>query len=212
MLNKVLIHPSYFPSISHYALICQTEELIFEQYDHFQKQTNRNRCYIYGANGKMILTIPVKKQRNSQHQLYKDCQIDYSFHWQKNHFKSIESAYRTSPFFEFYEDQFIELFQKKTKFLIDLNYDTIELLNKCIGITSKSSKTTSFEKTINNRIDFRFLIEGKTDTFQNKPYLQVFDQKHGFIPTLSVLDLLFNQGNLTKDYLINQPLDHLLTL
>lgn len=204
-MNNILIHPTYFPSISHYVAIVQAESVTFEMEDNFQKQTNRNRMYIYSPNGIQMLNIPIKHSKD-KHQKYKDVRIENDFGWQKNHFKSLEAAYRTSPFFEYFEDDFRPLFQKKHEFLMDLNYEIFQLVNDSLGINIQPEKTTEFFHEVSNYTDFRPLVNGKKDTTQLEEYTQVFNEKHGFINNLSILDLLFNEGRYAVDYLKNQQL------
>ncbi|MEZ4838803.1 WbqC family protein [Flavobacterium sp.] len=202
---KVLVHPTYFPSISHYAAMVQAEQVVFEMEDNFQKQTNRNRMYIYSPNGIQMLNIPIKHNKVT-HQKYKDVKIESEFNWQKQHFKSLEAAYRASPFFEYFEDDITPIFQKKHTYLLDLNVEIFELLNQCLGVTISPEKTFEYFHEVNNCIDFRWLANGKKDTTQCEPYTQVFGEKHGFMNNLSVLDLLFNEGRYALDYLKNQQL------
>ena len=202
---KTILHPTYFPSISHYIAMVQADELVFEVDDNFQKQTNRNRMYIYSANGLQMLNIPVKHSKE-KHQKYKDIIIEDAFDWQKNHFKSLEASYRTSPFFEYFEDDILPVFQKKHKFLMDLNFQIFDIVNECLGIDLPFSKTEEYFHTIENMNDLRYLANGKKDTTTIKPYTQVFDDKHGFINNLSILDLLFNEGRHAVDYLKQQSL------
>ncbi len=202
---KSILHPTYFPSISHYAALVQAHEVVFETEDNFQKQTNRNRMYIYSANGIQLLNIPVKHSEN-KHQKYKETRIENAFDWQKNHFKSLESSYRTSPFFEYFEDDFQPIFQKKHTFLMDLNFEIFEIVNYCLGINIPFEKTDEYFHEIPNLKDFRPLANGKKDGNQFEPYTQVFDDRHGFITNLSILDLLFNEGRFALDYLKNQQL------
>ena len=200
---NILIHPSYFPSISHYIALTQADTVTFEMEDNFQKQTNRNRMYIYSPNGIQLLNVPVKHSAE-KHQKFKDVRIENDFGWQKNHFKSLEAAYRTSPFFEYFEDDFRPLFEKKHEFLMDLNLEIFELVNDSLGIHIKAEKTIEFFYKVPNFNDFRHLINGKKDTTQIEEYTQVFNEKHGFINNLSILDLLFNEGRYAVDYLKNQ--------
>lgn len=205
IMNNILIHPTYFPSISHYVAIVQAESVTFEMEDNFQKQTNRNRMYIYSPNGIQMLNIPIKHSKD-KHQKYKDVRIENDFGWQKNHFKSLEAAYRTSPFFEYFEDDFRPLFEKKHEFLMDLNLEIFQLVNDSLGINIQPEKTTEFFHEVSDYIDFRPLVNGKKDTTQLQEYTQVFNEKHGFINNLSILDLLFNEGRYAVDYLKNQKL------
>lgn len=202
---KTLLHPTYFPSISHYIAMVQAEEIEFEVDDNFQKQTNRNRMYIYSANGIQMLNIPTKHSIE-KHQKYRDIRIENAFDWQKNHFKSLEASYRTSPFFEFFEDDILPIFQKKHSFLMDLNFETFEIVNDCLGINLPYTKTTEYFHTVENTIDVRHLANGKKDTTQLEPYTQVFEEKHGFIQNLSILDVLFNEGRHAVEYLKRQQL------
>ena len=199
---NIIIHPTYFPSISHYIAMLQADLVTLEMEDNFQKQTNRNRMYIYSPNGVQLLNIPVKHSID-KHQKYKDVRIENDFGWQKNHFKSLEAAYRTSPFFEYFEDDFRPLFEKKHEFLMDLNLETFELVNDALGVQFSIEKTDEYFHEVTNLKDFRSLANGKKDTTQIEEYTQVFNEKHGFINNLSILDLLFNEGRYAVDYLKN---------
>jgi len=199
-MNNILIHPTYFPSISHYVAMLKADSVTFEMEDNFQKQTNRNRMYIYSPNGIQMLNIPIKHSKE-KHQKYKDVRIENDFGWQKNHFKSLEAAYRTSPFFEYFEDDFRPLFEKRHEFIMDLNLEIFELVNSALGIKIIPEKTTEFFHDVPNFIDLRHLANGKKDTTQLETYTQVFHDKHGFINNLSILDLLFNEGRYAVDYL-----------
>lgn len=202
---NLLIHPTYFPSISHFVAMAQNDKIVFEMEDNFQKQTNRNRTYIYSPNGIQLLNIPVKHSKQI-HQKTKEVKIETNFDWQKQHFKSLEAAYRSSPFFEYFEDDIRPIFEKKHLFLIDLNFETMSIVSKCLRMKFEYDITTEyFHKTDNNSIlDFRFLADGKKDTSQFEPYPQVFEEKQCFLNNLSILDLLFNEGKYALDYLRNQ--------
>ncbi|SHN03820.1 WbqC family protein [Flavobacterium xinjiangense] len=204
---KTLLFPTYFPSISHFAALAQSENTVFEIEDNFQKQTNRNRTYIYSPNGIQLLNIPVKHYKES-HQKTKDIQIETDSQWQKQHFKSLEAAYRSSPFFEFFEDDLRPIFEEKHKFLLDLNFKTIEILSKCLRMKLEYTTTTEYfhEVDTNEYKDFRALVNGKKDPSLFESYTQVFDDKYGFINNLSVLDLLFNEGKYALDYLKKQEM------
>lgn len=204
---NILIHPTYFPSISHFAAIVQAEKITFEMEDNFQKQTNRNRTYIYSPNGIQLLNIPVKHSK-ATHQKTKDIQIENDFDWQKQHFKSLEAAYRSSPFFEYFEDDLLPIFEKKHQFLMDLNWEVFDLITRCLRMKVAYSTTTEYFHEIdsNEITDFRFLANGKKDLSQFESYPQVFNDKYGFINNLSVLDLVFNEGKFALDYLQSQQL------
>lgn len=202
---NIIIHPTYFPSISHYVAMMKAETITFETEDNFQKQSNRNRMYIYGPNGLQLLNIPVVNS-SERHQKYKNVKIDNSVDWQKNHSKSLEAAYRNSPFYEILEHDFIPVFEKKYTFLLDLNFQIFEIVNDCLSVELPFSKTTEYFHETNEFEDFRNLVNGKKDTFTNIRYTQVFEEKEGFLPNLSVLDLLFNEGRCAKGYLKEQTI------
>jgi len=204
---NLLIHPTYFPSISHYVAMAQSEKIVFEMEDNFQKQTNRNRTYIYSPNGIQLLNIPVKHSKQ-RHQKTKDVKIETDFDWQKQHFKSLEAAYRSSPFFEFFEDVIRPIFEKKHTYLMDLNLETLAIVSKCLRMKLEYGTTTEYFHEVDSNVtmDLRRLANGKKDHSQFEPYTQVFEEKQGFLNNLSVLDVLFNEGKYALDYLKNQKL------
>ncbi len=200
----LLLYPTYFPSISQFAAIAQADAVTFEVCDSFQKQTNRNRMYIYSPNGQQLLNVPVKHDR-TRRRMTREVAIDNSFGWQKQHFKSLEAAYRSSPFFEYFEDAIAPVFVKKHHYLLDLNFEAIEIVSKCIGLGIRYEKSVEYFRESEGVLDLRPLANGKKDTAVLEPYTQVFGDKHGFINNLSILDLLFNEGRHAKDYLMRQP-------
>jgi len=182
--------------------IVNADNLTFETQDNYQKQTYRNRCYIYGANGKQLLTVPTIHKKTNTKQKSKDIKVDNNTPWQKLHIKSLQSAYRSSPFFEFYEDDILEVFNKKYAFLLDLNFKIISIINDCLQLEIPIQKTLEYK--LNSENDFRNLVNAKnTQNYLLKKYTQVFDDKYGFISNLSILDLLFNEGPNTLEYLEN---------
>jgi hypothetical protein len=183
----------------------QAEKIAFEMEDNFQKQTNRNRMYIYSPNGIQLLNIPVK-HTNEKHQKYKDIRIENNSSWQKNHFKSLETAYSASPFFEYFVADLSPFFEKKHTFLMDLNLEAFGLVNDALGLDFNIEKTTEYFSEVTNYTDFRSLADGKKDTTKLEIYTQVFNEKHGFLNNLSILDLLFNEGRYGVDYLKDQTL------
>lgn len=203
---KTIIHPTYFPSIASFIVLASADSVWLEAEDNFQKQTYRNRAYIYGANGKLALNIPVHHSQK-QRQLYREVKIANDEPWQKHHWKSIQSAYSTSPFFEYYEDDLRPLFETKKELLFDFNIESIRLICQCIDLDLDLVRTTEFSKEYVDAIDFRYLVNAKNESVRAfEEYVQVFSNKHGFIPDLSILDLLFNQGPNTLNYLQSQSL------
>lgn len=204
-MNTLLL-PTYFPSISQFMAMVQADSITFEMEDNFQKQTNRNRMYIYSPNGIQLLNIPVKHAKDERHQKTKDVRIEDAFDWQKQHFKSLEAAYRTSPFFEYFEDDLLPIFQKKHTFLMDLNFEAMQIVSDCLGFHFKYEKTSEYFRETPDFKDLRILANGKKDTSLFEPYTQVFEEKHGYLNNLSILDLLFNEGRYAMDYLKKQSL------
>lgn len=204
-----IIHPTYFSNIANFVAIIKSDDVTFEIEDNFLKQTYRNRTYIYGANGKLTLNIPViHSQKNRQK--YRDVKIFNEEKWQSLHWKSLLSAYKTSPFFEYYEDELQPLYNQKADYILDFNFKCFETICECLQLEINSSKTETFVKTIEDKTDYRYLVHAKKEVPQNfEPYTQVFSNKHGFIDNLSILDLLFNEGPNALNYLESQTLTHL---
>ena len=200
---EVLLSHTYFPSIATFILLAKSEKVWFEVHDNYEKQTYRNRAYIFGANGKQPLSIPINYTQKNR-QLYRDVKISHLTPWQNTHKKSIESAYRSSPFFEFYEDELIPLFTKKTKFLMDHNIHCFDLICDCLGLELNFKNTLAYEKEPKNILDFRKLSQIQTEISPFETYTQVFSEKHEYINNLSILDLLFNEGPNSLNYLNSQ--------
>ncbi|MFT7331009.1 MAG: hypothetical protein ACI848_001084 [Roseivirga sp.] len=201
----MLFQPTYFSPIAQYVAIANCENIVLEVYDNYLKQSYRNRCYIYTASGKLLLNISILHTRGSK-QLTKDVKIDNYYDWQKQHFKTLESAYRSSPYFEFYEDDLRALYDKKHTYLLDLNLDCHEFVMDVLQEDISHTPTLVYEKKPVVS-DFRSLaIVKNTREFNNTPYVQVFDDKFGFIPNLSILDLIFMEGPNSFTYLTNQKL------
>lgn len=198
----MLIQPTFFAPIVQYVILANNHKVVFEKCDNFQKQTYRNRCYIYGANGKQMLTVPILHSKSSGRQKTRDVKIDHSFSWQKNMIKSLEASYRSSPYFEYYEDDIIEIFKKKHRFLLDLNFLAHEVLSQCLQLENEISFSESYEESMEDRSDYRYLVEAKGEpNYDLTKYTQVFEAKHGYIANLSILDLLFNEGTAALQYL-----------
>lgn len=192
---SLVIHPTYFPNILFFSKILNHERILFEINDNYIKQTLRNRTLIYHANGILNLSVPVKYSSKKK-QKFKDIQICNDTNWQKKHFKSIKFAYRSSPFFEFYENRFEKIFTKKEKFLIDINLKSIALLFKLIDRNLEYNFTEKYNETYtgyaNSRRISNLNFSDKSLSFEK--YTQVFERKYGFKKNLSMLDLLFNYG------------------
>jgi hypothetical protein len=181
------------------------EVVYFEVCDNYQKQSYRNRTEIYGANGKLALTVPVSYTQKNR-QLYKDVAIANDDLWQQQHLKSLQSAYSMSPFFEFYIDDLMPLFEKQFSYILDFNLKCFEILKDSLQLDINIETTTLFEKNPEHKADFRKLVNRNYETNTLQSYTQVFTDRHGFISNLSILDLLFNEGPNTELYLSKQKL------
>jgi hypothetical protein len=202
----ILLHPTYFPSIAQCVAMIQAKKVTFEVCDNYQKQTYRNRMNIYGAQGRMPLTVPVVYSQKNR-QLYKDIIISNDEKWQDLHWKSIQSAYSSSPFFEFYEHDLMPIFNDEATHLMDFNFRCLDAVLECLQQNLKFETTTEFELNPQHSSDYRYLVDHRKESEQAfKPYVQVFDDKHGFIPNLSILDLIFNEGPNALLYLEKQQL------
>jgi hypothetical protein len=192
----------YLPPIEYFSnLRVHKENVLFENAENFQKQTFRNRAIIHSPNGKLDLTVPVIKGSKS-HTKMKDVKISYDFQWQRMHIMSLQTSYRSSAYFEFYEDDLSVFFEKKWNFLFDYNEELMNVLLKFLKLTIQFNYTDNFEKSYQDKYDFRDSIHPKNDSKkQFKPYFQVFEERNGFFSNLSIVDLLFNQGPQSLKYL-----------
>ena len=190
----------YFGPIDYYAEMVKSQSLNIEVCENFQKQTYRNRMNILGANGKLMLNIPILHDGT---RLFKDLQPSYEYDWQKEHIKSLKSAYQSSPYFEYYEDDIIPILEKKENFLLDLNLKTIEFINQKLNLDLEI-KQTEFYQIIDKEFDFRNQFSAKKPAqYELTEYAQVFDDKFEFVSDLSILDLLFSEGPSAVVYLKN---------
>jgi hypothetical protein len=193
--KKTLLFPSYLPAIASFAAMVQ-HEVVWEVSGNYQKQSLRNRAYVTNDRGKHTLTIPVQgKGELSHRRSYDQIPIDNSQPWQRTHWRTLQTAYRTSPFFEYYEQDLEPLFTGSHDFLLAYNLAAIKTICECLQIPFSENYTTVFEKEPQSTNDHRHLINPTTPKDCNSPeYQQVFGDRHGFIPNLSILDLLFNEG------------------
>ena len=190
----ILIHPNYFPNIYQFIQIIKAKNILFEVSDNYQKQTFRNRTYIYGANGKLGLFIPVIHTHKNR-ELFKDVKISYESNWMDLHLKSLQSAYRSSPYFEYFEDDFIKLYSEKEKFLADFNIKCIKLISNLLDLDLDFKISNEYVEKTNDIIDLRDLSNArKQKTIETPKYIQVFESKHGYLNNLSIIDLIFSEG------------------
>ena len=194
----------YLAPVSHYSLYYRADEVRLEVCDHFVKQTLRNRCYIDSPNGALALTIPVVKTEGKT--LMRDIRISDHGNWRHQHWVALESSYRQSPFFEYYADDFAPFYEKKWEFLADFNEELIALVASLLDIQKPVTRTTSYQEqpfqTLSNSPVRGRTLSGEAMGMSSPPYggvrgglyYQVFASRHGFLPDLSIVDLLFNEG------------------
>lgn len=201
----LVIHPTYFSPIVQYVAIASSKRILFEVEDNFQKQTYRNRSYIYTSNGKHLLNVPIQHNKGIK-QKTRDIKIDYKDDWHKLHLKTLQTAYNSSPYFEFYVDELVPIFEKRPAFLLDLNLKCHQFVMDALQLEIPTSKTIHYLKKIENKDARNLAVAKSNQEFQFERYIQVFDQNHGFISNLSILDLLFMEGPNTLNYLESQTL------
>lgn len=192
------------PPIEYFVWIMKADSIIIEREENYIKQTYRNRCEINSANGKLLLSIPVIKT-NGNHTKVKDVKIDYSENWQLNHWRAIVSAYNHSPYFLYYKDELEKYYFNNYIYLFDFNTQLIRTILKLLPINRNIVNTDEYLKSVDeNCIDLRNKISPKMLTFINWPkYTQVFNERWGFLPNLSIVDLLFNVGPQSAEYLLS---------
>jgi hypothetical protein len=176
--------------------LARAQQVIIEKEDNYVKQTYRNRCVIASANGLQTLSIPIEKP-DSPKCLTRDIRIAEHGNWQHLHWRAIVSAYNSTPFFEYYADDFLPFYEKKQEFLFDFNEQLRELSCSLLDISPSVSYSSGYiTKTNPDEQDLREAIHPKKETFLKdfKPYYQVFENKYGFQANLSIIDLLFNKG------------------
>ena len=198
-----MIHlvPSYLPSLIYYWHIVNSN-VIFNLSTKYQKQTTRNRCMIMSANGPQKLIIPVRHS-NKENEILHDhnVKIDNTQNWKVKHWKSIQNAYRSSPFFEFYEEGFFKVFFNNEKLLYSFNMNIISHINNILGV--QKNIEISNRKISHEKYDKKLMNIKKYLCYNVPPYNQVFMSKFKFIPNLSILDLIFNMGPKSINYLVN---------
>lgn len=202
-MHKAAIFPVfYLPPIDFFTALKQNElPALVDIHEHFPKQTYRNRASIHSPNGKLDLIVPVVKGAKV-HTPQKDVRISYEFNWQRLHWLSLQTSYRSSAFFEFYEDDFAPFYEKKYEFLVDYNEELLHMLARLLKLEIDYQKTEAYLEPSESYLDYRLMIHPKKQAlFSPKPYFQVFDDRNGFIPNLSIVDLIFNQGPQSQRFL-----------
>ncbi len=213
----ILLSTAYFAPVKYFSKLAAYPEVFIEQHENFIKQTYRNRTVILGANGPVSLIVPVEKGREQKIRI-KDLRISYDEEWQRTHWRTIFSAYNSSPFFEYYADDLESFFRKKYDFLFDFNQQITETLLEILEIEVDLKVTGDFEQIPETCLNFREKINPKAhrnaedSNFEALPYTQVFAEKFGFIPDLSILDLLFNEGPAAHQVLLDSNIPRITRL
>lgn len=198
--SDIYVAVAYLAPLHYYARMLNCNRVVIEQHENYIKQTYRNRCMILSANGAMPLSIPVDKAMPGKCPI-RDIRLSDHNPWQTLHWRSIEAAYNSSPFFEYYRDAIEPYFQQKWDFLFDFDIALQEAILSCLDMNPDITFTDSFQKEVSSDVlDLRYSLEPTTEPFQvdqnykEISYYQVFDKKFGFISNLSIIDLLFNMG------------------
>ena len=211
---KAILATTYFGPVQWYQKLNRFDSVLMEQHEHFLKQTYRNRCVIATTQGVQALTVPVEAPVGEGVALskteIKDVRISNHGKWRTEHWNALQSAYGESPFFEFYEDDIRPFFEDRWEFLLDFNMAITEKMCELLDIHPHIELTSSYQNSLPfgegwGETDFRTVIHPKhpqeDSDFSPKPYYQVYKERFGFLPNLSILDLLFNMGNEAVLYL-----------
>ncbi len=207
MKKRILLSSHYFPCIAYFACLVNNKPSIIDFGEHFVKQSYRNRCLIYSANGILPLSIPLKKKGKTP---IKEVVIDNSSEWKTLHWRAISSAYNSSPFFEFYADDLKKVFFTEHKNLIEFNTHLLIHLCKEIGIDIQFKTSSTYINAEEKDLDLRVTLNPKTKTdivIEFPRYIQTFESKLEYKENLSILDLLFHEGPETFNYLVQLKLE-----
>jgi hypothetical protein len=201
--NTLILSTAYLPPVQYFAAIVKHQNFLIEKQENYSKQSYRNRCVIGSANGPLDLVIPVKKAKRVKIPIT-EVQIDNDYKWQTLHWRAMVSAYKNSPFFEYYEHEFLPFYRNSYENLFDFNLELIEKVLDLTGIEIRLGFTDYFSMNYDeNYIDERYIIHPKKQANLRSvaEYTQVFSNKHGFMPNLSIIDLIFNTGPSAKEIL-----------
>jgi hypothetical protein len=208
--TTVLLSTAYLGPIQYFTKLISYDQISIEYCESYLKQSYRNRTVILAANGPLQMSLPVVDGPGAKGPM-RDIQLAYDHHWQQMHWRGICSAYNNSPFFEYYSDDLAPFFHKKKwKYLIDFNFEIQNAVLTAINLDIAPKYTAEFlpvGAVPESMADFRYAIhpkpqkQAKDDCFSPPSYIQVFGEKWGFVPNLSILDLLFNEGPETVSYL-----------
>jgi len=201
MEKQAVLNSHYFPCIAYFDLLVKHKFVLIDLGEHFMKQSYRNRCVIYTSNGPLALSIPVIKKNKTK---VVDVLLDTGSDWKKSHWRAISSAYNSSPFFEYYEPDLKTVFFKEYLTLAELNLALLKHICKEIGLDRNLSVSEDFVEKNDCLVDYKNLIDAKKPypmAVNYSRYIQIFEEKQGFISNLSILDLLFHEGPETLNYI-----------
>lgn len=203
-MSAILIESQYIGSCSYWNLLLNSNEIYIDQHEHYVRRSYRNRAHILGANGLLRLSIPLEHGK-SQHAAMKDVKISYNERWQDLHWHSFTSAYRRSPFFEYYEDYFRKFYEERFETLSEYNFQYLNTIASILKVELPIRLSDKYySKADFSGIDYRsYFLPSKSTTLEFATYPQVFADRFPFEQDLCVLDVLFNVGTRSKDYLIN---------
>ena len=203
MIEKGAVLPLlYLPPVEYFAQInAYKPHILIEREEHFPKQTYRNRAHVHSPDGVLVLTVPVSKG-SKNHTVIKDVKINYDFAWQRLHWLSLQACYRSSAYFEYYEDDFAPFYHQKFDYLCDYNELQLKFILKALKLKIDYRFTETYHTAYTGLTDLRLSISHKKESaYIQKPYYQVFEERNGFLKNMSIIDLLFNQGPQALNYL-----------
>lgn len=199
-MNQIILSSAYLAPVEYYAKLFAYDKVYVERFDSYMKQTYRNRCVIASAGGPQALTIPTEKGEGAKC-LMKDIRISDHGNWRHVHWNAFVAAYKHSPFFDYYADEFHRFYEKRYDFLYDFNMELCHWMCEQIDLQPVMIPTDDYVAVPEGMDDYRERIHPKKvyteadPDFSLVPYYQVFDAKQGFQPNLSIADLLFNMGS-----------------
>lgn len=201
MQKKILLSSAYFPCVDYIKAIYNNDSIIIEKNEHYLKQTYRNRTQIASPNGIQSLSIPIVDAGKKE--AIGEKKISRKENWPLLHFKTIRNNYKNSPWYDFLEDEFQTLFESKSDYLIDFNLEILQWILKLLRIKKEIQFSETFEKNPTDKIDLRNFFHPKIKNTQtvHVNYQQIFIEKNGFIPNLSIIDLIFAEGIKLEEYL-----------